>query len=48
MAETVQVRIYESDKELVEALTEDGPFPARLREIVTKAEAYENVGSDLL
>lgn len=41
MGDTTHVRIYESDKEAIEDLVEDGSIPAKIRQIITMAEMYE-------
>jgi len=48
MGDTTHVRIYESDKEKIEAMIEDGNMPAKIREMVNKASAWEERGSDVL
>jgi hypothetical protein len=47
-SETTHVRIYESDKKKVEELVEDGTMPAKLRQVVNDAVAWNDRGSDVL
>jgi len=44
MAESTTVRIYESDKEAIENMVEDGSFAAKLRSVVHMAGEYKYQG----
>jgi len=51
MSETTHVRIYESDKEAIDEMVEDGSFPAKIRAVVHMAGEHKyngERGSDVL
>lgn len=42
MADTTTVRVYDSDLDKIDSMVPDGNMPAKIREIVNKAERYED------